>query len=32
MAINLGLPIYSLNGNEKALMKEIYGREYSNTE
>ncbi|NBD26124.1 LTA synthase family protein [Paenibacillus glycinis] len=29
---HLGLPIYSLNSDEKKLMKEIYGREYGNTD
>lgn len=29
---HLGLPIYSLNNDEKKLMKEIYGREYENTD
>ncbi|MBH5319812.1 LTA synthase family protein [Paenibacillus sp. GSMTC-2017] len=29
---HLGLPIYSLDGNEKDLMAEIYGREYKYTD
>ena len=29
---HLGLPIYSLNSDEKKLMQEIYGREYGNTD
>nr|WP_306812904.1 LTA synthase family protein [Paenibacillus soyae] len=29
---HLGLPIYSLNGDEKDLMAEIYGREYTYTD
>ncbi|MBM7565373.1 LTA synthase family protein [Paenibacillus sacheonensis] len=29
---HLGLPIYSLNNDEKKLMKEIYGRDYANTD
>ncbi|WP_374987728.1 LTA synthase family protein [Paenibacillus sp. R14(2021)] len=29
---HLGLPIYSLDADDKALMKEIYGHEYGNTD
>ncbi|MFC4809244.1 LTA synthase family protein [Paenibacillus sp. GCM10023250] len=29
---HLGLPIYSLNNGEKKLMKDIYGREYTNSD
>ncbi|MDO7906394.1 LTA synthase family protein [Paenibacillus sp. JX-17] len=29
---HLGLPIYSLNGKDRELMKEIYGRDYTNAD